>query len=252
MLLVILGIIFVLGWPLEWVPIVLIVVPILLPLVTKLGIDLSGSARWSPCCLQTAWLSPPVALSAYFLKGVVPRLAARGHLLRHDAVHGAAGDRPRCSCSSSRSSRSGCRACWATDPGRELRRHRPKVPAASTDPSRSVSAHAPNYFIRRPFVVKRCVLPEPRMGRDVPAALLWLVGRHELIAAADQIGAAHLLQRLAQHRPVVGIVIAQEGLVQAARAQRPTPRPSRSPRANARSGLMPVWYMPSRSPSASG
>ena len=72
MLVLILGIIFVLGWPLEWVPIVLIVVPILLPLVQKLGIDLVWFCTLVAVCLQTAWLSPPVALSAYFLKGVVP------------------------------------------------------------------------------------------------------------------------------------------------------------------------------------
>jgi tripartite ATP-independent transporter DctM subunit len=72
MLMLILGIIFVLGWPLEWVPIVLIVVPILLPLVQKLGIDIVWFCTLVAVCLQTAWLSPPVALSAYFLKGVVP------------------------------------------------------------------------------------------------------------------------------------------------------------------------------------
>ena len=72
MLVLILAIIFVLGWPLEWVPIVLIVVPILLPLVQKLGIDLVWFCTLVAVCLQTAWLSPPVALSAYFLKGVVP------------------------------------------------------------------------------------------------------------------------------------------------------------------------------------
>jgi tripartite ATP-independent transporter DctM subunit len=72
MLVLILAIIFVLGWPLEWVPIVLIVVPILLPLVQKLGIDLVWFCTLVAVCLQTAWLSPPVALSAYFLKGVAP------------------------------------------------------------------------------------------------------------------------------------------------------------------------------------
>ncbi|MGE5098141.1 MAG: TRAP transporter large permease [Betaproteobacteria bacterium] len=72
MLVLILGVIFVLGWPLEWVPIVLIVVPILLPLVQKLGIDLVWFCTLVAVCLQTAWLSPPVALSAYFLRGVVP------------------------------------------------------------------------------------------------------------------------------------------------------------------------------------
>jgi TRAP-type mannitol/chloroaromatic compound transport system permease large subunit len=72
MLILILGLIFVLGWPLEWVPIVLIVVPIMLPLVTQLGVDLVWFCTLVAVCLQTAWLSPPVALSAYFLKGVVP------------------------------------------------------------------------------------------------------------------------------------------------------------------------------------
>src|SRR6187455_429571 len=72
MLILILLVIFILGWPLEWVPIVLIVVPILLPLVQKLGIDLVWFCTLVAVCLQTAWLSPPVALSAYFLRGVVP------------------------------------------------------------------------------------------------------------------------------------------------------------------------------------
>ncbi len=64
--------IFLLGWPLEWVPIVLIIVPILLPLIDKLGFNLIWFGILVAVNLQTAWLSPPVALSAYFLKGVVP------------------------------------------------------------------------------------------------------------------------------------------------------------------------------------
>eukprot|EP01036_Dinobryon_divergens_P046484 gene46484-62175_t len=68
----ILGLIFLLAWPLEWVPIVLIVVPIVLPIVQQTGIDLIWFCTLVAVCLQTAWLSPPVALSAYFLKGVVP------------------------------------------------------------------------------------------------------------------------------------------------------------------------------------
>jgi tripartite ATP-independent transporter DctM subunit len=72
MLLLILSVIFVLGWPLEWVPIVLVVVPIVLPLVRQLGIDLVWFSILVAVCMQTAWLSPPVALSAYFLRGVVP------------------------------------------------------------------------------------------------------------------------------------------------------------------------------------
>ena len=72
MLFLILALIFLLGWPLEWVPIVLIVVPFLLPLVVKLGFDKTWFGILVAVNLQTAWLSPPVALSAYFLKGVVP------------------------------------------------------------------------------------------------------------------------------------------------------------------------------------
>lgn len=73
MLIVILALIFVLGWPLEWVPIVLVVVPIVLPIVQAAGIDLIWFCTLVAVTLQTAWLSPPVALSAYFLKGVVPQ-----------------------------------------------------------------------------------------------------------------------------------------------------------------------------------
>jgi tripartite ATP-independent transporter DctM subunit len=69
----IMALIFVLGWPLEWVPIVLIVVPFLLPLVIKLGFDMTWFGILVAVNLQTAWLSPPVALAAYFLKGVVPQ-----------------------------------------------------------------------------------------------------------------------------------------------------------------------------------
>jgi len=72
MLIIIMVVIFLLGWPLEWVPIVLIIIPILLPLLIKLEINLTWFAILVAVNLQTAWLSPPVALSAYFLKGVVP------------------------------------------------------------------------------------------------------------------------------------------------------------------------------------
>ena len=78
-LILIMALIFLLGWPLEWVPIVLIVVPILLPTVNALDLGFEKNYDmmvWFGILvavnLQTAWLSPPVALSAYFLKGVVP------------------------------------------------------------------------------------------------------------------------------------------------------------------------------------
>lgn len=64
--------IFLLAWPLEWVPIILIVVPFVVPIIDKLGFDLVWFGILVAVCLQTAWLSPPVAMSAYFLKGVVP------------------------------------------------------------------------------------------------------------------------------------------------------------------------------------
>ncbi|GFE64200.1 TRAP transporter large permease [Litoreibacter roseus] len=70
--LLILALIFLLGWPLEWVPIVLIILPILQPVLIELQVDMVWFAILVAVCLQTAWLSPPVALSAYFLKGVVP------------------------------------------------------------------------------------------------------------------------------------------------------------------------------------
>jgi tripartite ATP-independent transporter DctM subunit len=69
---IIMVMIFLLGWPLEWVPIVMIIVPIILPLVEALEFNLTWFAILVAVNLQTAWLSPPVALSAYFLKGVVP------------------------------------------------------------------------------------------------------------------------------------------------------------------------------------
>jgi tripartite ATP-independent transporter DctM subunit len=73
MLIMIMALIFVLGWPLEWVPIVLIIIPILMPMVRELGYNLTWFCTLVAITLQTAWLSPPVALSAYFLKGVVPQ-----------------------------------------------------------------------------------------------------------------------------------------------------------------------------------
>jgi len=72
MLVAIMALIFVLGWPLEWVPIVLIIIPVLMPLVREMGYNLTWFCTLVAVTLQTAWLSPPVALSAYFLKGVVP------------------------------------------------------------------------------------------------------------------------------------------------------------------------------------
>jgi TRAP-type mannitol/chloroaromatic compound transport system permease large subunit len=66
------AIIFVLGWPLEWTEIIVIFVPIFLPLLQHFQID---PMLWGVLVfvnLQAAFLSPPVAMSAFYLKGVSP------------------------------------------------------------------------------------------------------------------------------------------------------------------------------------
>ena len=72
-LLVMLFIVFVLGGPLEWIPIVLVVVPVFIPVVKLLGFDMLWFGILVAVTLQSSWLTPPMALSAYFLKGVVPQ-----------------------------------------------------------------------------------------------------------------------------------------------------------------------------------
>ncbi len=67
------AIIFILGWPLEWTEIIIIFVPIFLPLLKHFNID---PILWGVLVfvnLQAAFLSPPVAMSAFYLKGVAPR-----------------------------------------------------------------------------------------------------------------------------------------------------------------------------------
>jgi TRAP-type mannitol/chloroaromatic compound transport system permease large subunit len=67
------AIIFVLGWPLEWTEIIIIFVPIFLPLLKHFNID---PILWGTLVfvnLQAAFLSPPVAMSAFYLKGVAPK-----------------------------------------------------------------------------------------------------------------------------------------------------------------------------------
>jgi tripartite ATP-independent transporter DctM subunit len=72
MMVVLMVVIFILGWPLEWPAIVLIFVPIFLPVVEELGFNLVWFATLVAVNLQTAFLSPPVAMAAYYLKGVAP------------------------------------------------------------------------------------------------------------------------------------------------------------------------------------
>jgi len=66
-------IIFLLGWPLEWTEILIIFVPIFLPLLEKFGINPYFFAMLIALNLQTSFLTPPMAMSAYYLKGVQSR-----------------------------------------------------------------------------------------------------------------------------------------------------------------------------------
>jgi tripartite ATP-independent transporter DctM subunit len=78
-LLAVLALIFVLGWPFEWPAIILVFLPICLPVIQKLNLGLTKFELllWFSTLvavnLQTAFLSPPVAMSAYYLKNVMPQ-----------------------------------------------------------------------------------------------------------------------------------------------------------------------------------
>jgi TRAP-type mannitol/chloroaromatic compound transport system permease large subunit len=72
MLALIMVVIFLLGWPFEWPAIILVFVPLMQPVIAALKIDMLWFATLIAINLQTAFLSPPVAMSAYYLKGVAP------------------------------------------------------------------------------------------------------------------------------------------------------------------------------------
>jgi tripartite ATP-independent transporter DctM subunit len=65
-------IIFLLGWPLEWTEIIIIFVPIFLPLLPAYGIDPILFGVLVALNIQTSFLTPPMAMSAYYLKGIAP------------------------------------------------------------------------------------------------------------------------------------------------------------------------------------
>ena len=71
MLIMVLVLIFLLGWPFEWPAIVLVFLPIFYPVVAAMKVDLVWFGALVAVVLQTAFLSPPVAMSAYYLKQVV-------------------------------------------------------------------------------------------------------------------------------------------------------------------------------------
>jgi TRAP-type mannitol/chloroaromatic compound transport system permease large subunit len=78
-LVLIMAIFFVLGWPFEWPVIILVFLPIVLPVIEKLqlGLNKLDLLIWvgavTAVNMQTAYLSPPVAMSAYYLRNVVPQ-----------------------------------------------------------------------------------------------------------------------------------------------------------------------------------
>ena len=73
MLLLVLTLIFLLGWPFEWPAIILVFLPIFFPVIAALKYDLVWFGALVAVVMQTAYLSPPVAMSAYYLKQVVPQ-----------------------------------------------------------------------------------------------------------------------------------------------------------------------------------
>ncbi|TCS64011.1 TRAP transporter large permease [Varunaivibrio sulfuroxidans] len=66
-------IIFLLGWPLEWTEIIIIFVPIFLPMLADFKIDPLFFGILVALNLQTSFLTPPMAMAAYYLKGVAPK-----------------------------------------------------------------------------------------------------------------------------------------------------------------------------------
>jgi tripartite ATP-independent transporter DctM subunit len=76
------AIIFLLGWPLEWTEIIVIFVPIFLPLLDHFNIDPLFFGVLVALNLQAAFLSPPVAMAAFYLKGVAPAHVTLGQIFR--------------------------------------------------------------------------------------------------------------------------------------------------------------------------
>jgi tripartite ATP-independent transporter DctM subunit len=72
-LLLVMGLIFLLGWPFEWPAIIFVFIPIFYPVIEALKYDMLWFGALVAVNLQTAYLSPPVAMSAYYLKQVVPQ-----------------------------------------------------------------------------------------------------------------------------------------------------------------------------------
>jgi TRAP-type mannitol/chloroaromatic compound transport system permease large subunit len=72
-LLIVMALIFLLGWPFEWPAIIFVFIPIFYPVIAAMKYDMIWFGVLVAVNLQTAYLSPPVAMSAYYLKQVVPQ-----------------------------------------------------------------------------------------------------------------------------------------------------------------------------------
>jgi tripartite ATP-independent transporter DctM subunit len=72
-LLIVMTLIFLLGWPFEWPAIIFVFIPIFYPVIEAMKYDMIWFGVLVAVNLQTAYLSPPVAMSAYYLKQVVPQ-----------------------------------------------------------------------------------------------------------------------------------------------------------------------------------
>ena len=72
-LLIVMTLIFLLGWPFEWPAIIFVFIPIFYPVIEAMKYDMIWFGALVAVNLQTAYLSPPVAMSAYYLKQVVPQ-----------------------------------------------------------------------------------------------------------------------------------------------------------------------------------
>jgi hypothetical protein len=136
-------IIFILGWPLEWTEIIVIFMPIFIPLLDNFGVDPLFFGLLVALNLQTAFLSPPVAMAAFYLKGVSPPHVTLNQIFAGMLPFMGIQVWPSCCCTSSRPSACGCRRCCTSDaltppagaraPGRPRRRHGTQSAAPAND-----------------------------------------------------------------------------------------------------------------------
>jgi tripartite ATP-independent transporter DctM subunit len=85
-LVIILAVIFVLGFFLDWVEIVLIILPLMAPVIPTLQFDPVWFAILVAVCLQTSFLTPPVGFALFYLKAVAPPAITTGHIYRGIAM----------------------------------------------------------------------------------------------------------------------------------------------------------------------